>query len=439
MGRRSNRSRRSGWKQTQKHGPAPSQTGGSDTQEPSTTRDRNRLGRLLRSSGIIGIILGLVGLAVAVYLNHTSGRDRQLKHDESIAASQALSGELRRNTEMTEELLRRLDQLLPGDAEIDSIRGMASSDKQEMKEVVTLLRGRETDRAEEILDRILQNYRNVADVVFLRGSISLQRGDLEKARKDFEAAISLDPGLSRAWNALAITFWQGGEYQEAIARIDSALRLGREIERRPTLRANRAVLISEMGRPREAAESLRVLVEVGEDSLRAGVWYNLGICNKRSEDYRSALACFDSAASYDSSRFGLWSNRGLVLALLGRQAESRESYETSLRKTRGDHVAWLRLGEIAAQDGAYLAAIALLDSALHRKETLADAWSIRGACLSRLGRNHEALASVERAVEVAPDNPVFWYNKALIQASFGDWIGAKESFSNVSRTTRGKD
>ncbi len=62
----------------------------------------------------------------------------------------------------------------------------------------------------------------------------------------------------------------------------------------------------------------------------------------------------------------------------------------------------------------------------HRHE--ADAWYIRGCCLQQLGELEEAIASLDRSLELGPNQPEAWYHKGVSEQLSNSDTEAARSF-----------
>jgi Flp pilus assembly protein TadD len=80
-----------------------------------------------------------------------------------------------------------------------------------------------------------------------------------------------------------------------------------------------------------------------------------------------------------------------------------------LGRSKAQYLEGLRL---YYREGRYEDAIAAFDRALEIDPTHAYAWNDRGVCLKALERNEEALASVTKAVELAPSDEEILYTCA---------------------------
>lgn len=234
----------------------------------------------------------------------------------------------------------------------------------------------------------------------VRGSVLRHDGAYERAMAEYDRAITLDPGLARAYRSRAMTRAESGDHAGGIADLDRALAL--------------------------APDDGRALAVRGEYHRALG-------------DYDAALADLDRGIALDPARDFAWASRGATrlsrgelpeaLADLGRAIELKPEYGWALaRRAR----VWRALGEEARQmadldravalqpdwawgacergdalrvAGRHTEALAEYDRAVDLDPGYASAYASRAVSRSELGRHAEALADLDRALEIRPGYP----------------------------------
>ena len=69
--------------------------------------------------------------------------------------------------------------------------------------------------------------------------------------------------------------------------------------------------------------------------------------------------------------------------------------------------------------------------ALDRNPFLVDAWEVRGVARQNMGRNRDAIADYNEALELLPDNRGLLYNKAMAQQEIKDLKGASDTYATL--------
>ncbi|MCL2460125.1 MAG: tetratricopeptide repeat protein, partial [Euryarchaeota archaeon] len=83
------------------------------------------------------------------------------------------------------------------------------------------------------------------------------------------------------------------------------------------------------------------------------------------------------------------------------------------------------------QKGKFDAAITLLDKLIKKEPKQAELYNLKGTCLSKLGRNEEALECYEQAIAHSDTSAMYWNNKGLVLQSLGRRDEAKTAFEHA--------
>ena len=86
------------------------------------------------------------------------------------------------------------------------------------------------------------------------------------------------------------------------------------------------------------------------------------------------------------------------------------------------------LGKRHMLDGSYKLALQHFDKAIKKQSDLADFHSERGVALFHLNRKEDALAALNKALMLEPDNPYRYSSRAFIKDSMGDTEGAIQDY-----------
>ena len=131
------------------------------------------------------------------------------------------------------------------------------------------------------------------------------------------------------------------------------------------------------------------------------------------QNYAEALTACEQAIVLKpkSKNRQIWSSRSNTLLQLKRYAEAVNSYDFLLRFDAKNSQAWTRRGEALYHLGKYDEAIASQEKALRvngnwGNGTPANAWYNRGLAQRKLGQNETALVSFERALSIDPDDAI---------------------------------
>ena len=188
-------------------------------------------------------------------------------------------------------------------------------------------------------------------------------GKLEEARAKLREVISLDPKMSLAYLALAVTARRLGDFEGCV----DACSRGLEID------------------PQNP-----------EFYLRRGIaWFHLGLHGIALEDFEDA-----AGIAYDDPRPELW--RGLTLIELGRPLEAINAYASSIRRDRTFMLAYLNRGLAYLDTDQPRKAEFDFDQAIRHDPRDVRAWFNRGVAQSRQGRHEAAMRSYAEALKRDP-------------------------------------
>ena len=168
------------------------------------------------------------------------------------------------------------------------------------------------------------------DELVVAGHESMDKGDLEGARRFFEEARAAEQLHAGALVGLAKVSWEAGQFQEVEQYLNAVDPLSAEAEEVEILRARL--------RFRDQAEGFGGLAacrkRAGDDPDDLESQYQLGCCLVADRQYREALECFLNVVARDRS-FGDESPRKAMLdvfKMVGNRSSLSEEYRTRLSR-----------------------------------------------------------------------------------------------------------
>lgn len=291
------------------------------------------------------------------------------------------------------------------------------------------------------------------------------RRDLAAARQWINTAVAIstllpDPyerafklGFDR--NGLALVELREGRPEAALALVDSALDLARELgERHPVhrmvLRANRARLLAVLGRVKEALADYgaaialdpgfpdyyldrgNLLAGLGcqdealadyESAMRAGpplpeAHYNRAELRIARGDLDGALADLGRVIDLDPSCLDAYINRAGLLAGLERDEEAWRDVTAGLALAPGNPHLLAVLGQLETAAGRLAEARRALDRAVEAAPWLAAAWGNRGVLRFEAGDPEGAVEDLSQAIGLEPQ-PDLYANRAVALRALG--------------------
>ena len=221
------------------------------------------------------------------------------------------------------------------------------------------------------------------------------RGKCDEALPMARKVVAENPKMKLGYTHLAMVLRCKGDIQGVLRAFESASRNGAGGERTDR---QRAMVLSEMGRPKEA---LAVLLPYREsDELET--LNSLGIALTDAGRAQEALPVFARAIEIDPSNGDAYQNTGIALLKLDQPEEARKNLEHAValgkRRVRAWNalgVAWLRLGDPRK-------AIECWQKCVEFNPEQYDALYNIGRVAGQMGEWKTARAALERFVQTAP-------------------------------------
>lgn len=229
------------------------------------------------------------------------------------------------------------------------------------------------------------------------GRIHLRNGEPDKARREFQKALELDPSNAEALLNLA-----------GVHRLE--------------------------GRVADAEHLVRRALQVDPNSI--GALSQLAELRRDQNDLDDAVRLFEEALAIDNSQPFLYMGYGDVLQRAGRFADAEAAFKSVLELEPDSFKARYNLGVTYANQNRVDESIALYRQALelepkHPEATLAH--NNLGAIFLDRGHPDEAMESFEQAVALGPGHVESRYNLALIYSESGRMEEAVELLEQAAR------
>lgn len=219
------------------------------------------------------------------------------------------------------------------------------------------------------------------EALLTRGLAWEAKGDLEKAKADYDAALAIGP-YAPAFHNRGVLASQAGDHERAIADFRAAMAAD----------------------PQAAADSA------------VGLAIELAALDRTDE----ALKAYDQALSIDPAYYEALIYKIGLLEKLERWADAEPLYRTAVKAypkepallaMQGDH--WRKRGE---PDKAMRA----LDQAVRLDPEMWTAWWSRGLVLNDQGKPKQAIESLDRAIVLAPAEAEILVDRAITRWGAGD-------------------
>lgn len=269
---------------------------------------------------------------------------------------------------------------------------------------VALLQVEAADRAPELLHHVAERDaegelpKNIAlsRRAYDFGAYFWRTGDFKRAREAFDASLRFDPSYAQAYAARASVRSQDGDQDGAIEDSTRAITLDPTL---PTAFFNRGVAF---GRKRN--------------------W------ERAAADDRQALTLAPTLGNGTAHN-----NLGSALMAQGKYDEAIEQFSRAIElNPRAAQVYFNRANDRA---GHLDAAISDLNALLKISEHFIKAHYYRAVLLMKKGRDREALADLDTAIRLFPDDPAPLAQRGLLRERMGDLAAAQMDFKRFTELT----
>ncbi|MGE0432384.1 MAG: tetratricopeptide repeat protein [Planctomycetota bacterium] len=271
---------------------------------------------------------------------------------------------------------------------------------------------RRTDDALDDVNRVLALNPRDRMARLLRAEILTSRREFPEALREIESLLRDQPDDPFVLTRRAEVYRSNNEPDRAIEEFTRVAELlpheADPLTSRARVRVDRYHARMERGtidasELKTAEADLRAALERESGDLEA--LELLGITLQLGRDFDGALRCYDEVLKLNPLRDSTWYHRGMTLNYAGRVKEAIASMSESVRINPQSFGAWNACAMFRYQSGDVEGAVADWRHAIEGSPTHPDAWSAwtnMGAALARMGKRAEALAALDKALDVCP-------------------------------------
>jgi predicted Zn finger-like uncharacterized protein len=320
----------------------------------------------------------------------------------------------------------------------------------------------DSKRPSEAVGVLVEAQKNVeitAEVRRLLGWAQLQRGELDKAIEQFQAAIEEEPRDSASVFGLAEAYRRKRRFDDAESALDRVASLDAKF---PGLQLERGRLAEARGNMDAAITGYRAALEESPEdiALKSRLGAAMVLTGRldeaeallrevlkvqpysaEAEHYLGRVELARGQVEASRLRFErsvrLAPEKGTYRMYVGWAALESNEMTSALRELEnaikldpnlGDAY-WLR-ARIRIRAGTVRDGLADLKRALELNPDRVEAWAAMGECHDQLGEGKKAVADFEKAVAGQPDNAYWWYRLGRLQLDEGQRGKALGSLSN---------
>ncbi|MFZ0303316.1 MAG: tetratricopeptide repeat protein [Terracidiphilus sp.] len=307
----------------------------------------------------------------------------------------------------------------------------------------------------------------VAEVHASLAAICYQQREYDEAIHEVRIAQKLKPTLPKLDSLLALSLAETGQYALALPGLEKGFKQTTDTEVRRMCGLQLLRVFPALQRDSDAVETALALNRYYPDDPEAlyyagriygnqayvvmmrlhdkapnSIWMlqAQGEANESEKNYDAAITAFQHELVLDPHRPGIHYRMGRVyLARFNDQhkaddrvaAANEFAAELEIDEENGN--ARYELGVLAAEDGNFEKARQLFEQVANRFPQFEEALVALGRCDIELSKPSNAVAPLDRATKLRPDDEVAWYRLARAQRAIGDNSAAAKSMEEFRK------
>ncbi|MBV8502209.1 MAG: PEP-CTERM system TPR-repeat protein PrsT [Paucibacter sp.] len=310
---------------------------------------------------------------------------------------------------------------------IGELRAIAASDRgvqAEMALIKVFALQRNYDQVLELVAAVERKVPGNAAVQTLRGRIDVNRGQFDKARQDFNAALKIDEHYYPALAALVALDVAAGKPQLSLARLQAFVKANpKHVRAQMTLLA-----LNEKngGKPEETAQGLRTLISQMPSEMEPRLALIESLVG-RKEDKQALAAAQEAVAAVPDSpelRMAL----GQVQAANGAYDQAIATFNEGIGLRPKQAAYYMPLAEFYASRKDSEAAVRVLNRALSVQPDFLPAQTALMQIADAKGNKAEALKMAKQIQSQQPQSALGWILAGDSEASAKSWDAAAQNY-----------
>ena len=267
---------------------------------------------------------------------------------------------------------------------------------------VALATGRYSN-ALEILNQVIQKNPHNSFAMLSRGWTYRLMKNYSSAEADFQQALKLDPQNANTYNNLGLLLNDQKKLDEAISAYRKAIELDPKVA---DVYYNLGNALSDQKKLDEAVAAYRKAIELNPKSAYAYTAYTsnyyvgLGNALRDQKKLNEAFAAYHKAIELDPKKDYAYVNLGNALISQKKLDEAFAAYHRAIELNPKSVYAYHNLGNALFEQNKLEAAVEAYQQAIKLNSVLAPPYIGRGLAYSRLKLYVEALADLNRAIEL---------------------------------------
>ena len=266
----------------------------------------------------------------------------------------------------------------------------------------------------------IQDIHHKAYEALYRGLSAVDKGDFDKAIKDFTTTIEIKPDFFGAYNNRGIAYRRKGDFDTAIQNYDKAIEIKPDYAEAYN---NRGIAYGEKRDFDTAIQNYDKAIEIKPRLAEA--YYGRGIVYREKRDFDTAIQDFTTAIEIKPDFADAYHGRGL--AYVGKRDfdTAIQDFTTAIEIKPDSAEAYCNRGIAYVGKRDFDTAIQDLTTAIEIKPDFADAYHGRGVAYGKKGDFDTAIQDFTSTIEIKPDFFVAYCNRGEAWMHMSEWDQAK--------------
>ncbi|KYC35573.1 serine/threonine protein kinase [Scytonema hofmannii PCC 7110] len=263
-------------------------------------------------------------------------------------------------------------------------------------------------------------------------------GQSKEALETYEKVLQLNPNaddLAEAWSGKGIAHIGLRQYQEASKAFEELKQLRPD---KPNVWYETGLAVEQLQGPQAARMYYRDALDAYEDFLKKNGKDPISLTVKgdtlqKLNRYEEALNSYREALKIDENFYEALLGKGNTLLTLQKPQDAFWALDraSKIRPQQNPQV-WFTRGLLLTREfGKHEEAIKSFDQAIKLDNQYYDAWQGKGLALSDLKRYEAALAALNKAKDLAPNNALIWANIWSVLQELGKTQEAEQAYQKA--------
>ena len=266
----------------------------------------------------------------------------------------------------------------------------------------------------------IQDIHHKAYEAFYRGFSAMDKGDFDKAIKDFTTAIELKPDFFVAYNNRGNAYSRKGDFDKAIQDFTTAIELNPRLAEAYN---NRGIDYVQKGDFDKAIQDFTTAIEINPRLAEA--YYGRGVAYGKKRDFDKAIQNYDKTIEIKPRLAEAYCNRGVAYVEKGDFDKAIQDFTTAIEIKPDYADAYNNRGIAYGEKHDFDTAIQNYGKAIEIKPDFAEAYYNRGITYVEKHDFDTAIQNYDKAIEIKPDYAEAYCNRGEAWMHMSEWDKAK--------------